>query len=248
VWTLDELLDRVRVTLGEAEYPGAPNGRVRDVPDRRAVRWYATTGLVDRPLAMRGRHALYGPRHLLQLVALKRRQADGRSLAQIQAELAGATDATLAAIAGVPDDLLPVGDTRLLPVGDTRPEVAPPRTRFWAAASMAAPLTAAPPPVASAAEPPVVPAAPPPVVSAAEPPVVSAAPPPVVPAALPAAAAASAAAATLAGVPLPGGAVLLLPVHPGPADLAAIGAAAQPLLDLLADRGLLTNSHPRSSS
>ncbi|MCW2642882.1 MAG: hypothetical protein JWP76_5188, partial [Dactylosporangium sp.] len=53
---------------------------------------------------------------------------------------------------------------------------------------------------------------------------------------------------TLAGVPLPGGAVLLLPVHPGPDDLAAISAAAQPLLDLLADRGLLTNGTPRSSS
>ncbi|MCW2643849.1 MAG: hypothetical protein JWP76_6155, partial [Dactylosporangium sp.] len=87
MWTLDELLDRVRAALAEAEYPGAPNGRVRDVPDRRAVRWYATTGLVDRPAAMRGRQALYGPRHLLQLVAVKRRQAEGRSLAQIQAEL-----------------------------------------------------------------------------------------------------------------------------------------------------------------
>jgi hypothetical protein len=49
-------------------------------------------------------------------------------------------------------------------------------------------------------------------------------------------------------VPLPGGAVLLLPVHPGPDDLAAISAAARPLLDLLADRGLLTNGTPRSSS
>jgi hypothetical protein len=47
---------------------------------------------------------------------------------------------------------------------------------------------------------------------------------------------------TLVGVPLGGGAVLLLPVHPGPEDLTAISAAAQPLLDLLADRGLLADS------
>jgi DNA-binding transcriptional MerR regulator len=186
VWTLDELLDRVRAALAQAEYPGAPNGRVRDLPDRRAVRWYATTGLVDRPVAMRGRNALYGPRHLLQLVAVKRRQAEGRSLAQIQAELAGATDATLAGIARVPEELLTVGDVRT--------EVAPPRARFWAD-----PVTTSSSVIAEVNR-----------------------------------------AATLAGVPLPGGAVLLLPVHPGPDDLAVISAAAQPLLDLLAARGLLT--------
>src|SRR5688572_31421751 len=105
VWTMDELVDRVRQALA-AEYTGAPNGRVRDVPDRRAIRWYTTTGLVDRPLGMRGRSALYGPRHLLQLVALKRRQAAGRTLAEIQAELSGASDTALGEVARVPADLL----------------------------------------------------------------------------------------------------------------------------------------------
>src|SRR3954468_7273726 len=107
MWTLDELVERVGLALA-AEYTGAPNGRVRDLPDRRAIRWYTTTGLVDRSLGMRGRIALYGPRHLLQLVALKRRQAEGRTLAEIQAELAGAAAAELAAIARVPDRLLRV--------------------------------------------------------------------------------------------------------------------------------------------
>ena len=79
------------------------NGRVRDVPNERLVRWYVTVGLVDPPLSRRGRVARYGRRHLLQLVAVKRRQAEGRSLAEIQAELAGATDEVLAAVARVPD-------------------------------------------------------------------------------------------------------------------------------------------------
>jgi DNA-binding transcriptional MerR regulator len=79
------------------------NGRVRDVPNERLVRWYVTVGLVDPPLSRRGRVARYGRRHLLQLVAVKRRQAEGRSLAEIQAELAGATDEALAAVARVPD-------------------------------------------------------------------------------------------------------------------------------------------------
>ncbi|GAB7046822.1 MerR family transcriptional regulator [Catenuloplanes indicus] len=126
MWTMDELLERVREALA-AEYPGAPNGRVRELPDRRAVRWYATTGLVDRATAMRGRTALYGPRHLLQIVAVKRRQAAGQSLAAIQAELAGATDAELAAIARVPPELLRTGE---------RPAARP---RFWATPPAAAP-------------------------------------------------------------------------------------------------------------
>src|SRR6516162_11825075 len=115
-WTLDELVRRVAHSLADPAYPGAPNGRVRDLPDRRVVRWYTTTGLVDRP-AMQGRTALYNARHLLQIVAVKRRQAEGRSLAEIQAELAGATDETLRRVAAVPDELL---------VAEQRPEAPSP--------------------------------------------------------------------------------------------------------------------------
>ncbi|WP_260614744.1 helix-turn-helix domain-containing protein [Microbispora sp. KK1-11] len=77
------------------------NGRVREVPNERLIRWYTTIGLLDPPLGRRGRVALYGRRHLLQLVAVKRRQADGLSIAAIQAELTGATDAMLQRVAGL---------------------------------------------------------------------------------------------------------------------------------------------------
>ena len=76
-------------------YAGTPSGRVRDVPDLRTIRYYTTMGLLDRPAEMRGRTALYGPRHLLQLVAVKKLQARGLSLSQIQQEMTGATDAML---------------------------------------------------------------------------------------------------------------------------------------------------------
>ncbi|MEV7802611.1 MerR family transcriptional regulator [Microbispora sp. NPDC088329] len=81
------------------------NGRVREVPNERLIRWYTTIGLLDPPLGRRGRVALYGRRHLLQLVAVKRRQADGLSIAGIQAELAGATDAMLQRVAGLAEPL-----------------------------------------------------------------------------------------------------------------------------------------------
>src|SRR5919107_3716787 len=100
-WTLDELAERVDAALA-VDYAGQASGRVRDVPDRRVIRWYTTIGLVDRPLAHRGRTALYGPRHLLQLVAVKRLQARGLPLVAIQQELAGATDAQLARVARLP--------------------------------------------------------------------------------------------------------------------------------------------------
>jgi hypothetical protein len=178
VWTMDELVERVRRALA-AEYPGAPNGRVRDVPDRRAIRWYTTTGLVDRPLGMRGRTALYGPRHLLQIVAVKRRQAEGHSLADIQAELAGATDDALTLAARVPKKLLETNGAA------PDPAPGPVRTRFWTAG-----VTAAPP--------------------------------------------------AMGGVALGRGAILVVPGTPTADDRAAIAAAAQPLLDLLAGRGLLS--------
>jgi len=194
MWTLDDLVDRVRRALA-AEYPGAPNGRVRDLPDRRAIRWYTTTGLVDRPLGMRGRTALYGPRHLLQLVAVKRRQAEGRTLAEIQAELAGAADDDLAGVARVPADLLVTGDGP--------PPDLPARARFWAGPATAEPPPAAPPgPDAAPLGP-------------------DAAPP------------------GLGGVALGRGAILVVPGLPTDDDRAAIAAAARPLMELLAERGLL---------
>jgi DNA-binding transcriptional MerR regulator len=100
-WTLDELAERVDAALA-VDYHGQPSGRVRDVPDRRAIRWYTTIGLIDRPVAHQGRTALYGPRHLLQLVAVKRLQAKGLPLVAIQQELAGATDTELARVARLP--------------------------------------------------------------------------------------------------------------------------------------------------
>lgn len=184
-WTQDELVQRAAAALAGPAYPGAPNGRIRDVPDRRTVRWYTTIGLVDRPSAMRGRTALYGQRHLLQIVAIKRLQAQGLSIAEIQAKLVGATTATLRRIAAIDDAAV-----------TAEPGEAPkPRSRFWADRPAAAQSTAS----AGGAD----------------------------------------SVSMRAAVDLPGGAVLLLPGRPTGRDLAAIRDAAAPLLDLLADRGLI---------
>jgi DNA-binding transcriptional MerR regulator len=113
-WTLPDLVDEVAAQL--AALPAPRNGQVRAVPDDRTIRYYAAIGLLDRPLEMRGRTALYGRKHLAQVVAIKRLQSMGRSLAEIQELWPTLDDATLARMSGVVLD---------------EPAPAAPRAPFW---------------------------------------------------------------------------------------------------------------------
>jgi len=105
-FTLPELVELAARALVHG-YSGPADARAREIPDPRSLRYYTTLGLLDRPAEMRGRTALYGRRHLMQVVAIKRLQADGRSLAEIQSELAGITDRRLERVAALPDELPP---------------------------------------------------------------------------------------------------------------------------------------------
>jgi DNA-binding transcriptional MerR regulator len=98
-WTLTELVAEVATRI--AALPVPRNGQVRAIPDERTVRYYATIGLLDRPAAMRGRTALYGHRHVAQVVAIKRLQAMGRSLSEIQTLWPTLDAHTLARMSGV---------------------------------------------------------------------------------------------------------------------------------------------------
>lgn len=99
-WTLEQLQAEVERALS-LDYVPPASGRVRAVPDARTIRYYTTLGLLDRP-EVSGRTALYGRRHLLQLVAIKRLQATGLSLAEVQARLQGATPSALEQVARLP--------------------------------------------------------------------------------------------------------------------------------------------------
>jgi DNA-binding transcriptional MerR regulator len=99
-WTLSELVAEAAARL-EA-LPPPKNGQVRAVPDERTIRYYAALGLLDRPASMRGRTALYERRHLAQVVAIKRMQSAGHSLADIQRMWSTLDDGTLSRMSGVP--------------------------------------------------------------------------------------------------------------------------------------------------
>ena len=238
-WTLDELARRAGAALA-ADAVRPPNSRVRDRPDGRSIRWYATIGLVDRPLTGPGRSARYGPRHLLQVVAVKRLQAEGRSLAQIQERLSGATDSTLQRIARLPQDTDPVepatepisapnaGGIEGSTVDATTAESAPGGAegapaegsrRFWAlrpTSPNGAPAEAAEP----ANQPRAMAATTATTDRGSDP------------------QSASALACVRYEIALSPELRVTLPTRPGPDDLAALRAAAEPLLHLLAVRGL----------
>ncbi|MGH9280209.1 MAG: MerR family transcriptional regulator [Acidimicrobiales bacterium] len=102
---IDELAEQAAAAV-VASGAVPPSARVSAVPDRRMLRYYTTLGLLDRPVEVRGRTAYYGRRHLLQVVAIKRLQAEGASLAEVQRRLLGVSTAELERIAGPLDVLV----------------------------------------------------------------------------------------------------------------------------------------------
>lgn len=224
-WTIDRLARLAAAALADAS-PTQPNGRIREVPDVRTIRWYTSIGLLGRPAAMRGRTALYDRSHLAQLVAIKRLQADGLTVAAVQERLLGAQESAIEAIAMLPADLdvlIAEVDAVDVPV-PTSPRASPQtqrtqrtqteaRKRFWVTApapSAAAESAPVPDSPATSAD-----------TTSADATSADAAPP-------------------VHGIRLGSGVTLLLPSGrvPEAAERAAIAEAARPLLDLLDRLGL----------
>lgn len=137
VWTLNDLAAEVALVLSDLGLAQA-SGRVREVPDRRTIRYYTTLGLVDRPVGFRGRTALYTWAHLEQLVAIKRLQQKGLSLSEVQEELVGRPAQEIEALAAVPESY----KLRWLGLfADTTPQEASAKKRatrsFWKQAPVA---------------------------------------------------------------------------------------------------------------
>ncbi len=145
LWTIGELATAAEQALAEMGYPGQKSARVREVPDRRTIRYYTTLGLLDKPSEIRGRTAYYGHRHLEQLVAIKRLQSAGKSLVEIQAILTGAGQSTLATWSALPEGfaahlehgrVASAESASEVPVGNNEAMQAQPvrQADFWAAA------------------------------------------------------------------------------------------------------------------
>lgn len=104
LWTLEELCTHAEAVLA-SQGVSSDNRRIRTLPDERTLRYYTTLGLLARPSILKGRTAYYDQTHLSQVVAIKRLQARGHSLAQIQEQLAGLTTREIETLAQLPDPL-----------------------------------------------------------------------------------------------------------------------------------------------
>jgi DNA-binding transcriptional MerR regulator len=72
--------------LADAAGMRPTNAVARAAPSARAVRFYVSIGLLDRPEGT-GTAATYGYRHLLQLLSIKIRQREGQTLETIKSEM-----------------------------------------------------------------------------------------------------------------------------------------------------------------
>jgi DNA-binding transcriptional MerR regulator len=138
-WTIEQLAPLVERALDLSGYDGQHSGRVRGLPNLRTIRYYTTLGLLDPPAEMRGRKAYYGRRHLVQLVAVKRLQSRGLSLAQVQQALAGIDDLALAELASLPADFWDRAATQWDQDIEAHPAPTGQRSSFWAAEPKVAP-------------------------------------------------------------------------------------------------------------
>jgi len=91
---IEALADAARQLVRRARLH-VDDGRVADTVDARSIRYYQTLGIIDRPSRYEGRRAVYGFRHLLQLLAIRQLQQEGYSLSLIQSALPARSTAEL---------------------------------------------------------------------------------------------------------------------------------------------------------
>ncbi|MGK7929411.1 MAG: MerR family transcriptional regulator [Spirulina sp.] len=92
-WSLDELVETVNRLLPQFLPSPKSHGRVKENVTPRLVRHYTSAGLLDEPQKKGGRYAVYGYRHLLQLLVVRRLLAEGYGTNAI-GDLAIATENT----------------------------------------------------------------------------------------------------------------------------------------------------------
>jgi DNA-binding transcriptional MerR regulator len=84
---LDELVE-IANHLISLVVPEQPSDRVTKILNERTLRYYIAEGLIDRPLGKEGTAALYGYRHLLQILAIKLLQGNFLPIRRIREILA----------------------------------------------------------------------------------------------------------------------------------------------------------------
>ena len=148
-----ELTDEAAKILAEIG-PAQARGTVSEVPDERTVRYYLSEGLLSPAEEKQGTASVFGYRHLLQLLVVKKLQSEHLPIRKIKELVDGRAERDLERLLGVNEggataknDALRYLETLLTTqVSSPQPHASRPQhTLAGAMASRAAPATAAAP-------------------------------------------------------------------------------------------------------
>src|ERR1044071_2133061 len=87
--------------LAESGAARQGRGTVTELPDERTVRYYRTEGLIPPAEEKQGTASVFGFRHLLQLLVVKKLQAEGLPIRAIRELVTGKTERQLKRLLGV---------------------------------------------------------------------------------------------------------------------------------------------------
>lgn len=96
-----ELAQEAARILAESGAAQQARGTVTELPDERTVRYYLTEGLIPSADGKQGTASLFGFRHLLHLLVVKKLQAEHLPIRAIRELVAGKTEGQLESLLGV---------------------------------------------------------------------------------------------------------------------------------------------------
>ena len=82
-FTMPRLLEILKEQIPQVA-PSQTKYKVTDMPTARTIRFYTANSLVDKPVSRKGVNALYGYRHLLQILSIKYLQSQYLPLLKIK--------------------------------------------------------------------------------------------------------------------------------------------------------------------
>lgn len=123
---LEELAQWGQQIMDRMGWQDGDSRRVTWTPKPRLIRYYTTLGLLDRATQFQGRVAYYSGKHLLQILAIKYLQTQGKTLEEIQPLILGLSETSLAEMLGL---RLPLPEPQLH--SGPKPEIVPRRESFW---------------------------------------------------------------------------------------------------------------------
>lgn len=128
---VSELAEHVRRILAESG-PTQERGTVSEVPDERTIRYYLSEGLISPAEEKQGTASVYGYLHMLQLLAIKKLQAEHLPIRKIRELVSGRSERELERLVGIEggadarNEALSYLEKLLVNPGRTTPPAPPP--------------------------------------------------------------------------------------------------------------------------